>query len=79
MVSPGAELPASDCLRACMSSVLGSGVCMTLVTIFVLLMASVKIGIGVEWGGLVALVHDLREMRALAASCSCTADLGMKI
>ena len=37
-----------------------------------------KIGVGVERGGLVALVHDLREMRALAASCPCTTDLGMR-
>ena len=27
---------------------------------------------------LVALVHDLRETRGLAASCSCTTDLGMR-
>ena len=60
-----------------MSSVLDSGVCMTPVTI-ALLMALVKIGVGVERGGLEELVHDLREMRALTASCSCTADLGMK-
>ena len=29
-----------------------------------------------EWDGLVALAHDLREMRALAGSSFCTADLG---
>lgn len=40
-----------------------------------LVMALVKIGVGADLGGVELPVQDLREMRALTASCSCTAGL----